>query len=321
MEKELLIKMYQTMQKIRQFEERIIQLDKRGEIPGWLHSYMGEEAVATGVCFNLKQNDYITSTHRGHGHCIAKGVDLNGMMAELMGRSTGTCKGRGGSMHIADTSLGILGANGIVGGGIPIATGAGLGCKYLKNGSIVVSFFGDGASDTGSFHESINLASVLHLPVIYVIENNQYAQSNPCHGELECHINVKNLVDRAKAYNIPGYTLDGMDVIDVYEKMKDIVKDVREGKGPVLVEAITYRYRGHYEGDAVLYRTSEELEKWKKKDPIVNLAGKMLKEGIATEKDIEAADKAVLDELEAAIEFARKSPHPKKEEAMDYIFS
>ncbi|MCL4385610.1 MAG: thiamine pyrophosphate-dependent dehydrogenase E1 component subunit alpha [Cyanobacteria bacterium] len=313
--------MYRTMLKIRRFEERILQLDQYKEIPGWIHSYMGEEAVATGVCLNLDKSDYITSTHRGHGHCIAKGVNLNSMMAELYGKVTGSCKGRGGSMHIADASLGMLGANGIVGGGIPIATGAGLGCKYLKNGRIVVSFFGDGASDQGGFHESLNFASIFKLPVIYVIENNLYAQSFSCYGPGEHHVNVKSLADRAKAYNITGLVVDGMDVIDVYEKIKKIVKNVRDGKGPVLVEALTYRFRGHYEGDAIVYRTTDELAEWKKKDPIPKLANKLEKEGLATKKELESIEKKVIDDLEAAVEFARKSPYPKKEEAMDFIFS
>lgn len=307
--------------KIRRFEERILQLDQQGEIPGWLHSYIGEEAVATGVCLNLEKNDYITSTHRGHGHCIAKGVNLNNMMAELYGKATGSCKGRGGSMHIADASLGMLGANGIVGGGIPIATGAGLGCKYLKNGRVVAAFFGDGAADTGGFHESLNFASIFCLPVIYIIENNLYAQSFSCYRPGECHVNVKSLSDRAKAYNVQGIVVDGMDVIDVYKKINKVVKDVRKGKGPALVEAVTYRYRGHYEGDAIVYRTAEELEEWKKKDPIPKLANKLVKENTATKAELESVEKEVLDELEAAIEFARKSPYPKKEEAMDFIFS
>jgi TPP-dependent pyruvate/acetoin dehydrogenase alpha subunit len=243
------------------------------------------------------------------------------MMAELYGKVTGSCKGRGGSMHIADASLGMLGANGIVGGGIPIATGAGLGCKYLKNGRVVAAFFGDGAADTGGFHEAINLASIFSLPVIYVIENNLYAQSAPCFRPGECHVNIKSLSDRAKAYNIAGVVLDGMDVIDVYEKIGKVVNEVRNGKGPVLVEALTYRFRGHYEGDAVVYRTSNELEEWKKKDPIPKLAAKLEKEGIATKQELESIEKQLIDELEAAVEFARKSPYPKKEEAMDFIFS
>lgn len=321
MEKELLIKLYRTMLKIRRFEERILQLDQHKEIPGWLHSYIGEEAVATGVCLNLEKNDYITSTHRGHGHCIAKGVDLNSMMAELYGKVTGSCKGRGGSMHIADASLGMLGANGIVGGGIPIATGAGLGCKYLKNGRVVAAFFGDGAADTGGFHESLNFASIFCLPVIYIIENNLYAQSFSCYRPGEHHVNVKSLADRAKAYNISGVVVDGMDVLDVYEKIKKVVKDVRDRKGPILVEALTYRYRGHYEGDAIVYRTTEELEEWKKKDPIPKLADKLINEKTATRKELEDVEKEILAGLEAAVEFARKSPYPKKEEAMDYIFS
>jgi len=316
MEIKLLTSMLETMLKIRMFEENIVKLFKAGELPGWLHVYIGEEAVATGVCLNLTIKDYITSTHRGHGHCIAKGANIKNMMAELYGKKTGCCKGRGGSMHISDASVGILGANGIVGGGIPIATGAALGCQYLKEGRIVVSFFGDGASDEGSFHESLNLASIWKLPVIYVCENNLYAETNP----LNMHLNVENIADRAKAYNIPSIIVDGMDVIDVYNKINKVASDIRNGDGPVLVEAKTYRYRGHYEGDPEVYRTKEEVNEWKMKDPILKLEEKIIKERILTLSEIENIKKVVQNEIEEAIEFGRKSPEPLKEEAMDNVY-
>jgi acetoin:2,6-dichlorophenolindophenol oxidoreductase subunit alpha len=316
MEKKLLANMLETMLKIRMFEENIVVLFKAGELPGWLHVYVGEEAVATGVCLNLTKEDYITSTHRGHGHCIAKGAKIKNMMAELYGKKTGSCKGRGGSMHISDASVGILGANGIVGGGIPIATGAGLGCQYLKEGRIVVSFFGDGASDEGSFHESLNLASVWKLPVIYVCENNLYAETNPC----EKHLNVKDIAERAKSYNIPGIIVDGMDVVDVYNKINKIADEVRNGKGPVLVEAKTYRFRGHWEGDPEVYRTKEEIKEWKVKDPIIKLQEKIIKEGVLTLSEIENMRKNVQNEIKDAIEFGRKSPEPLPEEALDDVY-
>lgn len=316
MDKELLIKLLKTMLKIRIFEQKVVEVYERGELKGDLHSYIGEEAVATGVCLNLNEEDYITSSHRCHGHLIAKGVNLNNMMAELYGKETGCCKGRGGSMHIADVSKGVLSANGIVGGGIPITTGAALSCKYLKNGRIAVSFFGDGASNQGGFHESLNLASVWNLPIIFLCENNLYAQSTAMHVAF----NIVNIADRAKAYNIPGIIIDGMDVLDVYQKMNTIVRKVRNGEGPVLVEAKTYRYRGHWEGDPILYRTKEEVQEWKKKDPIDKLKKQILEDKILKEADIEKINNEILVEVNEAIEFARKSPEPLRESALDYVF-
>jgi acetoin:2,6-dichlorophenolindophenol oxidoreductase subunit alpha len=316
MEKNLLLEMYKTMVKIRLFEERVIQLFQAGELPGWLHLYIGQEAVATGVCSNLNRNDLIASTHRGHGHCIAKGVDIKYMMAELYAKKTGCCKGRGGSMHICDSSVGVLGANGIVGGGIPIATGAAMGCDYLGDKRIVVSFFGDGASNQGSFHESLNLASVWNLPIIYVCENNFYAYTTPSRD----HQNIKDIAVRAKSYGIPGIIVNGMDLLDVYSKIKDIVNDVRSGKGPVLVEAKTYRYRGHSEGDPQVYRTKEEIQDWRNKDPITAFAKEILRNNII-ESELLNIKEEVTKEIEEAVEFARKSPLPLKEEALDYIYS
>ncbi len=321
MDRELLVKMLTIMLKIRIFEEKLVQLEQQKELPGWLHFYLGEEAVATGVMLNLKKEDYITSTHRGHGHLIAKGAEIKYMMAELYGKSTGYCKGRGGSMHISDASIGILGANGIVGAGIPIATGAGYGCQVQKNNKVVVSFFGDGAADTGSFHESLNLASIWKLPVIYVVENNYYALSFKCEGEGMRHLNVKDIADRAAAYNIPGIVADGMDVLDVYSKIDDVVDDVRNGKGPVLFEAKTYRYKGHHLGDHEGYRTKEEVKEWKKKDPIQRLSKKLIDEKILDKQDIEGIKKQLAEELEEAVDFARKSPGPSVDTVTEDIFA
>ncbi len=322
--KELLVKMYEMMLEIRIFEERVITLFVTGEIPGWLHSYIGEEAVAVGVCQNLNKDDYIVSTHRGHGHCIAKGVDLNSMMAELYAKETGCCKGRGGSMHIADASVGILSANGIVGGGIPIATGAAFKSSYKKDGRVTVSFFGDGASQQGSFHESLNLASVWDLPIIFVVENNLYALSEPCKeavipGQTR-HLKIDDIADRAASYGMKGIIVDGMNAIDVYEGINNVIDDVRNCKGPVLVEAKTYRYKGHFEGDPQYYRTKEEINEWIKKDPILTLEVKLLKDKIVQEDEIEAIKKNVAEKVEKSIEYARKSPEPSADTAMDYIF-
>ena len=322
--KDLLLKMYEIMLEIRIFEERVITLFVTGEIPGWLHSYIGEEAVATGVCLNLKKDDYIVSTHRGHGHCIAKGVDMNYMMAELFAKETGCCKGRGGSMHIADASVGILSANGIVGGGIPIAAGAGFGSEYKKDGKVTVSFFGDGAAQQGAFHESLNLASIWNLPVIFVCENNFYALSEPCKepvlpGQTR-HLKIDNIADRASSYGIKGIIVDGMDVINVYEGIKSIIDDVRKCRGPVLVEAKTYRYKGHFEGDPQYYRTKEEINEWIKKDPILVLEKKLIGEKIALNSEIESINKRVAEKVEKAIDYARKSPEPSTDTVFDYIF-
>lgn len=317
MQKDTMISLYKVMLKIRFFEEKMIELFRKGELPGWLHTYIGQEAVAAGVCLNLTEKDYITSTHRGHGHFIAKGGQLRKIASELFAKQTGCCKGRGGSMHIADTSIGMLSANGIVGGGIPIATGAAFGCDFLKEDRIVVTFFGDGASDEGVFHESLNLASIWNLPIIYLCENNLYAMSNP----MKNHMKIENIADRAKAYGIPGIIIDGMDAVKVYEEMNKIVSDVRKDRGPVLVEAKTYRFCGHADGDVEAYRTPEEVCQWSEKDPILSIESKLIKEGFLKESQFAAAKEEIKTEIEDAVEFARKSPEPKKEESMDYIFS
>ncbi|GAI94986.1 unnamed protein product, partial [marine sediment metagenome] len=261
---EFALDMYRTMVRIRIFEERVFKEFTAGNIPGFVHLYTGEEAVATGACANLRPDDYITSTHRGHGHLIAKGGSTDRMMAELYGKKTGYNKGKGGSMHIADVEIGILGANGVVGAGIPIAGGAALSAKLRGTDQVTLCFFGDGASNTSRFHEGINLAACLNLPVVYVIENNMYAIS-VCISDV---CKLVNLADRATAYGIPGVTVDGNDVMAVYEAVAEAVARARRGEGPTLVECKTYRWRGHWAGDTQAYVGGEAIEEWMKKDPI-----------------------------------------------------
>jgi len=315
--REKLIEMYKRMELIRHFEYTVNELYARGKIFGALHLYAGEEAVAVGVCANLRPDDYAVSTHRGHGHCIAKGADVKRLMAELFGRSTGVCKGKGGSMHLADVSVGMLGASGIVGGGIPLAAGAGLSAKYRGTDQVAVGFFGDGASNQGVFHESLNLASIWDLPVIYVCENNQYAESTPVSAAMR----VKNVADRAAAYAMPGKVVDGMDVIAVHEAAKQAVERARQGEGPTLIECKTYRFEGHEMGDAHdLYRSKEEVEQWKKRCPIRRLRQTLISSGGLTEREAEKMEQEVKKQIEDAVKFADESPYPDPEEALRDVF-
>ena len=316
LEKEQMLGMYRTMLKIRRFEEKVVDLFSEGLIPGFVHLYIGEEAVAVGVCANLSRDDYIASTHRGHGHCIAKGADLKRMMAELFGRETGYCKGLGGSMHIADLSLGILGATGIVGAGIPIAVGAALAARLKGKNSVSVAFFGDGANNQGIFHESLNLASIWKLPVIFVCENNQYGVS----FHMSKSTSVNNIADRAVAYSIRGVVVDGNDVLAVYEAARDLVKRAREGQGPALLECKTYRIRGHFEGDPQSYRTREEVERWKEKDPVRRLRARLTEMNLMTDKEEERIEADLQRELAEAVEFAKRSPVLSAEKLTDYVF-
>ncbi|NMB17044.1 MAG: thiamine pyrophosphate-dependent dehydrogenase E1 component subunit alpha, partial [Firmicutes bacterium] len=262
--KDTLVVMLRKMLAIRYFEQAILRFFEQDLVRGATHVYLGEEAVGVGVCTALRPDDYISSTHRGHGHCIAKGGDLNKMTAELLGKATGYCKGKGGSMHIADLDLGILGANGIVGSGIPIAVGAALGSTIKGDDRVAAAFFGDGASNTGAFHEGINMAAVWKLPVVFVCENNMYAVSTSTRESLA----IEGVVERAAGYGIPGVQVDGNDVLQVYEAAREAVARAREGKGPTLLECLTYRWTGHTVGDPGLYRSKEEVEAWKQKDPI-----------------------------------------------------
>ena len=303
MEKGLMVESYRKMVLIRKFEMCASKLFAQNKLPGFLHLYVGEEAVATGVCSALEVTDYITSTHRGHGHLIAKGGDVKKMMAELFAKETGYCKGKGGSMHISDSDKGILGANGIVGAGIPIATGAAFASKYKGDGRVAVSFFGDGAANRGTFHEALNMAAAFKLPAVFVCENNLFAIS-VC---ARYHMAISDISDRAAAYGMPGYSIDGNDVELVYETTKAAVERARRGEGPTLIECKNWRHRGHYEGDPDDYRTAEEKAEWMQKDPIERLAKRLIEEGICTQAELDAiasdADKLLaeaIDEAEAA---------------------
>jgi TPP-dependent pyruvate/acetoin dehydrogenase alpha subunit len=311
-----LLDMYRRMLLIRDFETRAAEEFARGNINGHIHTYAGEEAVAVGVCANLRGDDLITSTHRGHGHCIAKGGEVKYMMAELFCRRTGYCKGKGGSLHIADISLGILGANGIVGAGIPIALGGGLSAQLKGTDSVCISFFGDGASNQGTFHESLNLASIWKLPVIFIAENNQYAQTTP----QKYHMNVKSISERATAYGIPGVVVDGNDVMAVYETAREAVRRARAGAGPTLVECMTYRQRGHYEGENMGYRTQAEVDDWKRRDPIPRFRQQLVKMGVASEAEAKQIEDSCQRDIEDAIRFANESPYPSPEETLEDVY-
>ena len=315
-DKKIFLEMYRRMLLIREFETRAAEEFARGNINGHIHTYAGEEAIAVGACANLRDDDLITSTHRGHGHCIAKGGDVKYMMAELFGRRTGYCKGKGGSLHIADVSIGILGANGIVGAGIPIACGGALSAQVRGTDQVCICFFGDGAANQGTFHESLNLASIWRLPVIFIAENNQYAQTTP----QKYHMNVKSISERAVAYGIPGIVVDGNDVIAVHETVREAIKRARGGAGPTLIECMTYRLRGHYEGENMGYRTEEEVEEWKKRDPIPRFRQQLIKMGIITEKEAKEVDSAAHKEVEDAVKFAQESPWPKPEETLEDVY-
>jgi len=312
-----LLFMYERMFKIRHFEDRVKDLFAAGEMPGFVHLYLGEEAVAVGACAALNDDDYITSTHRGHGHIIAKGGDVKLMMAELYGKATGYNKGKGGSMHIAAPSLGILGANGIVGAGLPIATGAALSAKLRKSGQVTVCFFGDGASNQGTFHEAINIASAFDLPVVYVCENNLYAV-----GTRQTDVRkVEDIADRGVGYDIPGLAIDGNNVIAVYEACKEAVDRARAGMGPALIECKTYRWRTHFEGEPDTYRPPEEVEAWIKREPIAPYRKLLIEQGVLTETEADEIEARVIKELDEAVAFARQSPLPEPETALEGLWA
>ncbi len=306
LEKSLMIEMLQKMYEIRFFEGETEQFIIKGQIHGTCHLYVGEEATAVGAIYASEKKDYITSTHRGHGHCIAKGGDLKLMMAELLGKATGYCKGKGGSMHIADVTSGNLGANGIVGGSIDIATGAALTCKMKEKDKIVLCFFGDGAANRGNFHGSLNMASIWNLPIIYICENNQYGMSTP----IKEAFNIKRISDRKCAYNIEGLTIDGNNLVEVYNTIKHFSEYCRSGKGPVLVECLTYRWKGHSKSDAQVYRSKEEVKEWMEKDPIIRYETFLIENGVLSKQEaIEVKEKAIK-AIEEAVSFAEDSPFP-----------
>ena len=308
--------MYRTMVSIRNFEETVKQAFAKGHIPGFVHLYVGEEAIATGVCTALQPSDTITSTHRGHGHCIAKGCDLKAMMAEIYGKATGLCKGKGGSMHIADVGKGMLGANGIVGGGPPLACGAGLTSVVTGSGDVCACFFGDGACEQGSFHESANLAAIWNLPVIFVAENNGYAQSTPA----SYHCAIENIAERAAAYGIPGAVVDGTDVFAVHEAAVEAVKRARAGQGPSLLECKTYRHHGHFEGDQQTYKDELYMSGSQGKDPIRDFRAVVTQHDWLSAEELDAIDQEAREAVEEALAFAESSPLPRVEEVTTDVY-
>lgn len=313
-----LLEALRKMHLIRQFEEGAEDSYMRGLIHGTMHLSIGQEASAMGICLPLTNDDQITSTHRGHGHCIAKGADVKRMFAEFFGKTTGYCAGRGGSMHIADVTTGNLGANGIVGGGIPIAVGAALTSKRMKTAKVVVSFFGDGANNEGAFHEALNMASVWKLPVIFVCENNGYGMST----STERSTAVANIADRAPAYSMPGVIVDGNVLSDVAEASHNAVERARRGEGPSLIECKTYRYRGHSKSDRNRYRTKDEIDDWmNNRDPIARFEAQLQEFGMADQAQIEAVREAVRQEIAAGIEFAKQSPMPATSDLGDYVYT
>ena len=312
-----LIEALRQMYLIRRFEEKAEECYMRGLIHGTMHLSIGQEASAVGACMSLTDSDKITSTHRGHGHCIAKGAEVSKMFAEFFGKETGYCRGRGGSMHIANVEKGNLGANGIVGGGIPIAVGAALAAKHLGTNAITVCFFGDGANNEGAFHEALNIASVWKLPVVFVCENNKYGMST----STERSTAVKQIATRALAYDMPGDTVDGNDFSAVAEAVDRAVCRARGGDGPSLIESLTYRWRGHSRSDRNRYRTKEEITAWQEKDPILRMSNMLTEHGIVDSARIMEIESEVEQIIEAAITFAMESPDPVQADATKYVYA
>ncbi|MBN1188456.1 MAG: thiamine pyrophosphate-dependent dehydrogenase E1 component subunit alpha [Dehalococcoidales bacterium] len=318
LEKKTQIELYTRMLTIRRFEERVVREFSEGRIAGFVHSYIGEEAIATGVCAHLDTRDRIVSHHRGHGHCIAKGADINRMMAEIYGKKTGYCKGKGGSMHIADFSIGMLGADGIVGAGLPIATGAAMAAQLEADGRIAAVFFGDGACQEGEFHEVLNLAGIWNLPMLFVCENNQYGVNTSYQYALA----AKEITRMPAAYHIPAVTVDGNDVEAVYRAAGEIVAGIRSGQGPAFMECKTYRWHKHFLSAYLAdLRPQEEIEGWKKKCPVAAYQGRLLDRGILTQPDLAEIDRRVLSRIEEAVKYAQESPYPQPEDALEDVYS
>jgi len=314
--KKILIEMYEQMVLIRKVEERLMEVFSKGEIPGFIHVCIGQEATPVAVCRWLEDSDYMANTHRGHGHALAKGIDLDRFMAELFGRRNGFCRGRSGSMHLADPSHGILGANGIVGGGIPIATGAAFAASYQKSGKVTACFFGEGATDEGTFHESLNIASLMKLPIVYVCENNGWAEFTP----QSIHMPVHHVADRAAAYGMPGVTVSN-DLMEIYRAAGEAVQRARNGEGPTLLEVKSSRWHGHFVGDAQKYRDPEDVAGAQHKDCIVDLEKMLLKEKVLNQTDMARIGEAVHERIEAAVAFAQESPFPEPSELMDDLYA
>ena len=314
---DLAMDMLRKMYEIRIFEETVDDLFARGLVHGTMHLSVGQEASAVGSIFALNKEDYILSTHRGHGHCIAKGADIDLMMAEFMGKETGYCRGRGGSMHIADMEGRNLGANGVVGGGIPLAVGVGLSLKMRRSDEIVMGFFGDGAANQGCFHEALNMAAIWSLPIVYVCENNQYGMSMSTRRALA----IERIAQRADAYGVPGVTVDGNDVLEVYEAARKAAERARSGEGPILLECVTYRWKGHSKSDQELYRTKEELQAWKKKDPIARFRKLLVSEEVTTEQEAATIEEEANRTIAAAIEYAQSSPEPDVDTILEGVYA
>lgn len=323
--KEELIQLYRLMVRIRTFEETVAELYWEGKtpvfniaagpIPGEMHLYSGQEAVAVGVCAHLRPDDFVAGTHRSHGHLIAKGGDLKRLMAELFGKKTGLCQGKGGHMHLFDSAL-HFGCGGIIGGGIPHAVGAALAFKMQGRDNVAVAFFGDGAANIGAFHESLNLAAIWKLPVVFICEDNLYAISVPKARSTA----VRSNAERAAGYGMPGVQIDGMDAMAVYEAAGEAIARARRGEGPSLIECLCYRYRGHFEGDPQVYKPSGEEDEWRKKDPIPRFADRLIREGILAQADVERIQQEETSLVQQAVEFARQSPYPKPAEALQHVF-
>ena len=313
--REFLEQLYRTIYTIRNFETQCIKLYRQGLIIGYFHPYLGEEAIATGVCTALRKDDYIVSTHRGHGHCIARGGQLKKMAAEVLGRETGYCRGRGGSMHIADPETGNIGANGVVGGGIPIGVGAGLGISVRGGNQVVAIFFSDGASNNGVFAESLNLAAIWDLPVIFVLENNHYAVSSP----IEEMSRIPDLHKRAEGYGVEASMIDGNDVLAVFEETQKAVRTCCDGKGPVLIEAKTYRHGGHHVNDPGLYMPKDKLEYYKSHDPVTIAREHLMSRSDCTEQDIAEIENGANQAMSEAVEFAKNSPQPSVDSFLEEV--
>ena len=315
--RDILLEMYRRMVRIREFELAAMDIFKRGLVKGAVHPYIGQEASGVGVCMALRKHDLIAGTHRSHGHNIAKGAESNRMMAEILGKVTGYCKGRGGSMHIAAFETGSLGALAVVGSGIPIAVGAALGFKMKGEDSVAVPFTGEAGSNTGNWHEGLNMAAVWDLPVVFVLENNHYGVST----NIKDSTKVDDLSTRAQAYGIPGIRVDGFDVLAVYEAAVAAVERARQGEGPTLLVTESYRFEGHYAGEPEVYRAREEVREYRKKDPIPRFRTYMLEGQKASQADLEAIDTEIKQELVDAVKFAQESPQPDPSTAMDYIYA
>lgn len=315
-DKEILVSLLEVMLRIRCFEEEVNLLFLGGKMPGTIHLYLGQEAIAAGVCAHLSHEDIITSTHRPHGHAIAKGVSTQALMAELFGKTTGCCRGYGGSMHVGDIRVGALPAIAIVGGGIPIATGCAWAFKYRRERRVAVAFMGDGATNEGAFHEAVNMAAIWDLPIVYVVENNFYGASTPIRQVTR----VEHIADRAAAYGIPGVTIDGNDVLEVYRTAGEAIGRARSGGGATLLECLTYRRCGHSRSDGNAYRDPKESEHWMARDPIELYRKRLLSDGIVSEKEIAELHERMRMEIAEAIEFARNSPDPRPEDALRHVF-